>query len=109
MNTPTTLTPSDAGKLRWSGGWPRRLPVRSMREIATDTATECGLRVADLRGRYVPRPVSHVRQYAMAAMHAEGFSHHQIIRFFGLKDHTTSIWACRAVAERNAMRQQEAA
>lgn len=120
MNTPTTFTAAgdlevrlapaiiEAGALRWSGGWPRSIPTVSMREIATDIAAECGLQVSDFRGLSIPRAVRRIRQEAMAAMHAEGFSHTQIVRFFRLKNHTTSIWACRAVAKRRALTQQGA-
>jgi chromosomal replication initiation ATPase DnaA len=73
---------------------------RSMRSIAAGVAELHGLRTADL---YLPvrhKWVTHPRQEAMARMSYAGFSHHQIVHHFGLKNHTTSIHARHQFEER---------
>lgn len=81
---------------------PMAVPT-TMREIAAQTAREHGLQPSDLHRQSKRREISRPRQVAMARMYATGrYSHPQIVRFFGLADHTTSIHACRVVAERAA-------
>jgi len=72
----------------------------TMRQIAAEVAAAHGLRPRDI---YLPirqRWVVHPRQEAMARMSEAGFSHTQIVRHFGLTDHTTSVYAKRAVQAR---------
>lgn len=81
----------------------------SMLEIAEDAARRHGLTLKDLRIKTQRRAISWPRQEAMAEMHRRGFSHTQIIRFFGLTNHTSSVYAVDAVARRRALARQEAA
>lgn len=84
--------------------WPWRLPPAppSMALIAADVARSHGLTVADLKNRAKLRRISWARQEAWAAMNEAGFTHTQAVRFLGFKDHTSSVYACSAVAERRA-------
>jgi chromosomal replication initiation ATPase DnaA len=72
----------------------------SMRQIAAAVAQDHGLLVSDLYTLSRQKWLSHPRQEAMARMSWAGFSHTQIVRHFGLKDHTTSLHARRAVEAR---------
>lgn len=75
-------------------------PPRTMRQITMDVAKAHGLRLADIYAPSRQKWVSHPRQEAMARMSWAGFSHPQIVRHFGLKDHTTSWHARRCVEAR---------
>jgi chromosomal replication initiator protein len=78
----------------------RDLPLRT---IASRAAKQFGLKVADLRSATRQRSVATARQVAMcAARRLTGRSYHEIGRFFGERDHTTAMHACRQVEERLA-------
>lgn len=85
---------------RWP--WRQPSPPATMTAIASDVAREHGLSVADLKKHSRRREISWVRQEAYAAIHEAGFSHKRAVRFFGFSDHTSSVHACSAVAERRA-------
>jgi hypothetical protein len=72
----------------------------TMRQIAAEVADAHGVRPAALYTKVRHRWVVHPRQEAMARMSYAGFSHTQIVRHFGLKDHTTSIHAKQAFEAR---------
>lgn len=66
----------------------------TMRQIAADVASAHGLRALDLyRVKRHEKWVCHPRQEAMARMSYAGFSHPRIVKHFGLKNHTTSVYA----------------
>lgn len=79
-----------------------------MVDIAERVAAENRMALAELRSDCRLRRVAWPRQNAMAEMHRYGYSHHQIVRFFGLKNHTTSVHAKQAVAERGGLRREAA-
>ena len=93
---------------RWPGGWIRPKPTRSMHRIATDIAAREGLTLDDLRQPVRAVHIVQSRQEAMALMHTEGFSHSQIVRFFGFRNHTTSLHASRVFARRQAAMERAA-
>lgn len=71
-----------------------------MRRIAEAIEARLGMAPHDLKLRSRLTIIVHPRQEAMAEMHDHGYSHMQIARFFGLKDHTTCIYACKVVRKR---------
>ena len=81
----------------------RRLaPSGSLAAIAEEVASLHGLTVAELKSRTRRRRISHPRQQAMAMMRlqrrpdgSQRYSCRQIANFFGLKDHTTVVYAVR--------------
>lgn len=77
---------------------PMGIGCRPRAEIAAEIAARFGLTVAELMEPTRSRRASWPRMVAIAAMRAHGWSHGRCAGFFGLKDHTTSIHACRRVA-----------
>lgn len=103
MNAPALSSHADDVKGRtvlslWRGELPARRA--SMHEIATAVAAAKGVTLESLRAHTRRRPVCWARQEALALIHAAGWSNAQAARFMGLKDHTTTVHARRAVAAR---------
>jgi chromosomal replication initiator protein len=75
----------------------------SLAAIAEEVAALYGLTVAELRSRTRERRIARPRQHAMTLMRrlrradgARRYSCRQIANYFGLKDHTTVVYAVRA-------------
>jgi chromosomal replication initiation ATPase DnaA len=78
-------------------------PAGSLAAIAEEIAILYGVSVAELRTPTRERRVARPRQHAMCLMRrqrradgARRYSCQQIANYFGLKDHTTVVYAVRA-------------
>jgi chromosomal replication initiation ATPase DnaA len=96
-----------SGRTHYLSLWAGRVPLPpcerpSMREIIAETAAKHDMSIRDLKADTRAWRYSHARHEAMFRMKAEGYSHKQIVDSLGLKDHTSSVWGCKAHAARLA-------
>lgn len=81
--------------------WKGEMRAReSMRDICTAVADAHGMTLEQLRTPTAARRFSWPRQVALTAMHADGWSNAQAAHYVGLRNHTTTVHARRAVAMR---------
>lgn len=87
----------------WHGQITIRPKGPTMAQITAEVAVRYGITVGQLKGPRGPQSVAVPRQEAMWTMHEVGrFSHAQIGRFLGGRDHSTVVHGVQAHERRAA-------